>query len=162
MALPSAADAILRRLDARHIGYEVVSHPAILTVAEGERLDLPHLDRIAKTLLIGDRRSSFCVSLPIDRRLDLKALRTKLDCGRLSFRPPEDLQRLLGVCPGAATPLGLCSRPADTVTCVLDTSLRDGLIGIPLLTNTRTIFLPTEGLAALLADDGVTVRWLGL
>ncbi len=53
----------LARLDELQIPYELVSHAAVFTVEEMERLQLPHTDRIAKNLFIRDEKSVVTFSL---------------------------------------------------------------------------------------------------
>ena len=48
--------------------------------------------------------------------------RQQLGCARLSFAPPEDMERLLGVAPGSATVLGLMNDKEKVVRLVIDRS----------------------------------------
>ena len=67
---------------------------------------------------------------------------------------------ILGLIPGAVTPLGLLNDQEHKVTFFLDKSFLEGsgLIGVHPNDNTATLWLRTEDLIALLRDHGTAVR----
>ena len=75
---------IISLLNAAGIAFEVTEHQPIYTVEEGEALKLPHPEAIARTLfLCDDKHQNFwLVTLPKDKKLDLKALRAQLGSRR--------------------------------------------------------------------------------
>ena len=155
-------DDILRMLDRLRIPYEWHEHPAIYTVAEGEALDLPHTDAIAKTLFLRDdkKRNHYLVSVPKDGNVNLKKLRAQLRSRRLSLAPANDLETMLGIAAGAGSPGGALNDGARKVTVVLDDSFASGPIGVPLNENTATVWLSGQNLARVLENHGSRVVWL--
>ena len=151
-------------LRARNIPYEETAHPAVWSMEELHALCLPGEERILKNLFLQDdkKRRYYLVAIDGGRTADLKALRRTLDSRPLRFADAADLERLLGLLPGQATPLGALRAPAGTVTVVLDASLRGRTVGVHPLENTATTFLNLDDLAALLEDHGVPVIWCPL
>ena len=68
---------VLALLDARGISYELAEHEAVFHMGALAEAGVPHLDRIAKNLLLRDdkQRAYFLVSVWGEKRLDLKAVR---------------------------------------------------------------------------------------
>lgn len=68
---------VLALLDARGISYELAEHEAVFHMGALAEAGVPHLDRIAKNLLLRDdkKRAFFLVSVWGEKRLDLKAFR---------------------------------------------------------------------------------------
>ncbi|WP_211260068.1 YbaK/EbsC family protein [Actinomyces radicidentis] len=81
---------------------------------------------------------------------------------RLSLASPADLERLLGLYPGAVTPLGLLNDAAHRVRLYLDEHLvkgpEDGLLGVHPNDNTATVYLRAADLVDLLRADGAAVE----
>lgn len=157
-------NGVLAILDSADIKYEVTEHPPIYTVDEGEALKLPHPEAIARTLfLCDDKHHSFwLVTLPKDKKLDLKALRAKLNSRRLTFAAAEELNAMLKLPPGSVTPFGALNDVECKVPVIIDTAFQGALIGVPLLSNTATIWLNAGDLAQMLIQQGHSVSWLAL
>src|SRR5438128_12379600 len=84
-------------------------HPPVMTVEESERL-VPKLPGAkTKNLFLRDRKGArhFLVTVPHDRAVDLNALGSTLDAGRLGFASPERLAKHLGITPGSVSLLAL-------------------------------------------------------
>lgn len=113
------------RFAALGIAAPTVPYPAHETVEEGKRLRGEMAGTFTKNLLLRDKKARlFLFSIHEDRALDLRTLHTLVGAnGRLGFAPPERMVELLGVQPGALTPLGLINDTAGAVTAVIDTSL---------------------------------------
>lgn len=154
--------AILNLLDARGIRYEVAAHEAVYHMGALAASGVPHLDRIAKNLLLRDdkKQQYFLVSIWGEKRLDLKAFRQAHGTRPLSFASDADLARLLALTPGSVTPFGLLNAAPGTVTWCLDEDLLagDGLIGVHPNDNTATVFLQSTDLVACLREAGHTVE----
>ena len=90
-------NGVLSLLESAALKYEVTEHQPIYTVEEGEALKLPHPEAIARTLfLCDDKHQNFwLVTLPKDKKLDLKALRAQLGSRRLTFAMQKAECRLL-------------------------------------------------------------------
>lgn len=95
-------------LDSLGIAYERVDHDAAMTMelchaAEG----VLHIS-ICKNLFLCNRQKTkfYLLLMPGGKPFHTKDLSAQLGCARLSFGPPEDMERLLGVTPGSATVLG--------------------------------------------------------
>lgn len=157
-------NGVLSLLESAAIKYEVTEHQPIYTVEEGEALKLPHPEAIARTLfLCDDKHQNFwLVTLPKDKKLDLKALRTQLNSRRLTFVAAEELDAMLNLPPGSVTPLGALNDAEGRVPVIIDAAFKESLIGVPLLTNTATIWLNGADLALLLTQQGHKVNWLVL
>lgn len=157
-------DAGRMRLEAalRRLGDAVLraAHPAVFTVEEAAAHPhgLPGAE--TKNLLLRDARAGlFLVTLRADRRADLKALAASLGAKRFSFASAETMAAVLGVTPGAVTPLALLNPAAVAVTFALDCALaRAARIVCHPLVNTESVSLPTADLMRLLAEAGVTMR----
>ena len=96
-------------LDSLGIAYERVDHDAAMTMelchaAEG----VLHIS-ICKNLFLCNRQKTkfYLLLMPGGKPFHTKDLSAQLGCARLSFGPPEDMERLLGVTPGSATVLAL-------------------------------------------------------
>ena len=114
-----------KRLD---IAVRTVRHDPVHTVDQAKRVRGSLPGGHAKTLLLKDKKGRMALAVVHeDRRVDLKALATALDMGRLSFASAERLDRVLGVAPGSVTPFALINcRPDDIdppLKVVLDRSL---------------------------------------
>lgn len=157
-------NGVLSLLESAAIKYEVTEHQPIYTVEEGEALKLPHPEAIARTLfLCDDKHQNFwLVTLPKDKKLDLKALRVQLGSHRLTFAAAEELDAMLNLPAGSVTPLGALNDAEGRVPVIIDSAFKESLIGVPLLTNTATIWLNGADLALMLTQQGHKVNWLAL
>ena len=123
----TAAERLFQRLADLGIDAPTVDYPAHKTVEEGKQLRGSMAGTFTKNLLLRDKRDRlFLLSIDEDRTLDLKTLHTRIGAsGRLGFAPAEGMVELLGVSPGALTPLGLINDHAGLVAAVIDASLMD-------------------------------------
>jgi Ala-tRNA(Pro) deacylase len=154
-------EALLRRLD---IEVEEVAHPPVFTVAEAKSYPRALAGEETKNLLLRDAKGAlFLVTLRAERRADLKALPALVGAKRFSFASAETLLEVLGVTPGAVTPLALVNDAAHRVSFALDRALAESerIICHPLV-NTASVSIATADLFRLLAEIGVGVRVIDL
>ena len=158
------AQAILQLLEKQRIKYIVRQHKPIFTVAEGEALGLPDVEAAVKSLLLTDdkHQSFYLVILPLDKRLDLKALRAKIGSRRLTMASAEELMQLLQLSPGAVTPLGLLQDSEHKVQTFFDAELKENTIATHLDSNTATVWLKCQKLVHLLEEKGHKSTYLSL
>jgi Ala-tRNA(Pro) deacylase len=151
-------DAFLREnriTAARH------AHPPVMTVEESERL-VPELPGAkTKNLFLRDKKGArhFLVTVPHHRAVDLNALGSALDVGRLGFASPERLAKHLGITPGSVSLLALVNDPAAAVEFVIDRTLwmAPAVQAHPLV-NDATMVLAHADLERFLAATGHTPR----
>lgn len=162
--MPLTSDELLARFVALDIRAATHEHPPLHTVEEAKRLrgNLPggHV----KNLFLRDKNGRhWLVTTLEDTRLDLKALARQLEAGRFSFASAETLDRLLGIAPGAVSPLAAVNDAGGAVTVVLDQAL---LAANPLnlhpLRNDRTTALSPADLIRFLETCGHPPRLLAL
>ena len=93
--------------------------------------------------------------------IDLKNLDQKIGCDRLSFGSVERLFEMLGVRPGAVSPLTMINDPNHKMSLFLDSALQtdDRIYAHPLV-NDVTIGITGPGLQRFLAHTGHQLSWL--
>jgi Ala-tRNA(Pro) deacylase len=116
---------LLQRLTALGIEVHTVDYPPHKTVEEGRALRGQMSGCFTKNLLLRDKKGKlFLIVAQEDRSIDLKTLHRLIGAnGRLGFAPGEQMRDLLGVEPGALTPLGLLFDRDRQVTPVIDVHL---------------------------------------
>ena len=121
-------------LSARNIWHEVTEHKAVFNMAEVAEIHLPYPEANAKNLFIRDdkKRNYYLITVKGNKRVDLKAFRQQNDTRPLTFASDQDLMDMLGLIPGAVTPLGLLNDREHKVTFWLDKSFLEssGLTGV--------------------------------
>lgn len=144
-------EAVSRLLSASGIGFELTKHKAVYNMAELADVQLPHPDAIAKNLFVRDdkRQAFFLITARGDKRVDLKAFRRANATRPLSLASPEELAALLGLTPGAVSPLGLLNDQERRVAFFLDRDflLPPAIIGVHPNDNTATLWLKATDLA---------------
>lgn len=138
------------------IPYDRHDHPAVFTCEESAKLPkYPGAD--TKNLFVCDdkKRQYYLVSVPHEKRVDLKMLAKTLGERRLSFGSPEKLKEYLGVTPGSVTIMGLMFDATHAVRFIVDESIwkADAVQCHPLI-NTGTLVIPHAGLEKFLAATG--------
>ncbi|HQU08701.1 MAG TPA: prolyl-tRNA synthetase associated domain-containing protein [Opitutales bacterium] len=114
-------DALILFLDSHGIAYELFEHEAVFTVESSEHLHSRIGGAHSKNLFLRDKNKQFfLVSVPSNKRVDLKKLSKELGKGGLSFGSAEALEEKLKLFPGGVTPLGLLNDLGLEVTFVLD------------------------------------------
>lgn len=150
----------LAYLTANGIDYEVTEHAAVFNMTELDSVPLPYPDRDAKNLFVrDDKRRNYClITVRGDRRVELGTFRKRQGLRPLTFASQEELEKILGLIPGAVTPLGLLNDAERKVTLYLDEAFGDGLIGVHPNDNTATVWMKTGDLVAILQKHGNPVR----
>lgn len=150
------SDELLAHLSTLGIDAKTSTHPPLRTVEDSKRLrgELPggHV----KNLFLRDKRGRFWLLTALeDARIDLKRMAQRLDAAKFSFANAEALKTLLGIEPGAVSPLAVINDTEGKVTVVLDEVMltRDPLNVHP-LANDRTTTMPTADLLRFLESCG--------
>ena len=142
-------------LDEKNIWHEVTEHKAVYNMAE---IQLPYPEADAKNLFIRDdkKRNYYLITVKGDKRVDLKAFRQQNNTRPLTFASDQDLMDMLGLIPGAVTPLGLLNDREHKVSLWLDQSFLEGsgLIGVHPNDNTATVWLKAKDLASIIQEHG--------
>ena len=140
------------------VWHEITEHKAVFNMAELAEVETPYPEGDAKNLFLRDdkKRGYYLLTVRGDKRVDLKQFRRAHGLRPLSFASEEELAALLGLFPGAVTPLGLLNDAQHSVKLFLDAELLapPGLVGVHPNDNTATVWLKTEDLLRILREHG--------
>lgn len=173
-APPYDAEALLAALTRAGVAARTVRHPPLRTVAESKALrgDLGPGTHVKNLFLRRDPKSvaadggpPFLLAvLGEDRALSVNALARRLGAGRVSMAGEADLWRVLGVRPGAVTPLGLFNARPGEVRAAFDAAALagPGPVHVHPLTNEATTALDPADLLRLLRGLGHAVEVVDL
>lgn len=148
--IPAALAAALAALNLDPPCFE---HPPLRTVEDAH----VHWDRLegaqVKNLFFKDAGGQlWLVVVPGDPRMDTKAMAALIGSKRLSFGNADLLREMLGVEPGAVTPLGVMNDTARRVRTVLHAGLMDAaLVLVHPLVNTATVQIAPKDLLRFMA-----------
>ncbi len=141
-----------------------IEHPPLRTVADAHEY-WDHLPGLAvKNLFLKDAGGQYwLVVLPAEPSVDTRKLATIIGSRRISFGSAPDLVRILGVEPGAVTPLAMINDAQHQVRLVLHQPMlaADAVLVHPLV-NTATLVLPPADLLRFLDHCGVAPAILDL
>lgn len=157
-------------LDAQSIDYQTLLHPAAYTMEECRGVEFRLGAPVCKNLFLCNRQQSqfYLLMLPACKHFKTKYLSAELGCARLSFADEGHMTALLGLHPGAVSPMGLVNDTEGVVTLVIDRDLlASEFFGCHPCVNTATLrlrlvdlidkFVPATGHACrvvtLRADD---------
>ena len=154
---------VYRYLTAQRISYEVLEHKAIFNMEELSALALPHPEWDAKNLFLwDDRQQYFLLTVQGDKRVDLKQFRKAHGLRPLRFAPAEELESVLGLIPGAVTPLGILNDDAHQVRFYLDSAFAGNKIAVHPNDNTATVWMQADDLMKLIQHRGSPAEYAEL
>ena len=112
-------------LDALGIPYTRADHPAAATMQDCEAVDAALGVRMCKNLFLCNRQKTafYLLLMPAEKAFHTKQLSGQLGVARLSFASGEDMERLLGLSPGAVSVLGLINDREGAVRLLVDRDL---------------------------------------
>ena len=160
----STADELLELLERRGISTSTTRHAPVRTVEEAERHWRGIEGQACKNLLFRDARKRYwMLVVEADRGIDLKELPKRIGSARLSFASAGRLREVLGIEPGAVSPLALVNDEDHQITVVVHEPLlaADTLLLHP-LENSATTAISGGDLRRFLEETGHVVKTIDL
>jgi len=153
----------LQFLDLHNFDYERLEHPPVYTCAEAEQ-HRPQREAVStKNLFLCDKKARrfFLVVTACEKTMDLKHLAEQINVPKLRFGSEENLERLLGVKPGAVTMMGLINDSERQVELWLDDEIwQADLFQSHPLVNTATLLLSKASLERFFEISGHVLHLL--
>lgn len=114
-----------RFLDTHGISYETFRHEAAFTMEDCAGVEKAIGAPICKNLFLCNRQQTqfYLLMLPGDKTFKTKFLSSELGCARLSFADESHMAGMLGIHPGAVSPMGLINEKQGNVLLVIDREL---------------------------------------
>ena len=152
----SNKEILLSKLKEDNCAYQLYEHPAVFTVEEATQY-CSHVPRAhVKNLFLRNKKKTtyWLVTVKEEKRVDLLALGSILNGGRLSFANHTDLVEMLGVQPGSVTPLGIINDHAKRVKLLFDKDLlSEENISVHPMENTATISVQLNDLVHFIESN---------
>ncbi len=151
---------ILRELK---ISYTKHEHPPVYTVDEAEQHWKNITGAHCKNLFLRNKKGKnhYLVIAKSEKRVNLKALTSRLGEDRLSFASPERMLRYLGLEPGAVSPFGLINDRENAVVVVIDRDLKEAShVNFHPNVNTATVGITFTDFERFLSHCGNSIRYL--
>ncbi len=154
--MPRTRDELFSALAELAIETKTIDHPAVYTVAESDKVEIPLPGAHTKNLFLKDDKGAlFLVIANSETRVDLKALSKRLGAGRFSFGKPDLLMEMLGVTPGSVTAFAVINDSENRVKIVVDEALlADDTLNCHPLENTATTNIAREDLLRFIRTTG--------
>ena len=144
------------------IWHEITEHQAVFNMQELDSVELPYPEADAKNLFVRDdkRRNYYLITVRGDKRVDLKEFRKTHGTKPLTFVKADELMDILGLIPGAVTPLGLLNDSEKKVVFYIDETFQEGpgLVGVHPNDNTATVWMKTSDLIRIIQAHGNEVH----
>lgn len=155
-------DDLFARLDGLNIAHSTVSHPAVFTVADSDKIHDELPGGHSKNLFLKDKKGQlFLVVAEQASQVDLKGLHRHIHSQRLSFGKPDLLMEVLGMTPGSVNPFALMNDTEQRCTLWLDAALmRHEQVNFHPLENTMTTTLKSADLIRFVEAIGFTANQL--
>jgi len=162
--MPATEDDLFQRFADLGIETTTVRHPPVYTVEEAKALRGDLAGGHIKNLFLKDKKGALWLVVVLeDRAIDLKALRHAIGAAQLSFGKPDLLMDVLGIEPGAVTPLSLINDTDGRVIPILDAALMDyDVVNCHPLTNAATTAIAPQDLLRFIRACGHEPRTLDL
>ena len=144
---PENERAVYTFLDSLHIPFIRIDHGPVHTMEDCQAVDRALGGVICKNLFLCNQQKTVFYLLMIreDKAFRTKEVSRQLGVSRLSFGPPEYMEKLLHISPGAVSPMGLLFESAKDVRLVLDDDLLRGEdLGCHPCVNTASIRMRME------------------
>ena len=152
-------------LTAKGIDFEKLEHDAVYTIEEMEKAGITAKGTVCKNLFLRDAKGKnhFLVTVPEEKRIDLKILAEQLGSTKLSFASAERLSKYLGVGQGCVSPLGILNDESKSVTVVFDKDLQfNNAVGIHPNDNTASIWITFDSINTIIKEHGNKVVFVKL
>ena len=113
---------IYNYLKENNIWHEITDHKAVYNMAELAEVDTPYPEADAKNLFVRDdkKKNFYLITVRGDKRVNLKEFRKANGTRPLSFASEENLMDIMGLIPGAVTPLGILNDTEKKIHFYLD------------------------------------------
>ncbi len=155
---------LLARLEELGIPCTTHEHQPVHTVADNRALrgSLPGVH--CKTLFFKDKKARLWLTVVEEsRELGLKALAGLIGSARLSFARPERVRDILGVEPGAVTPLALINETDEQIAVFIDRAIMEAdPVNLHPLVNNRTTALHPRDLVRFITACGYDPKVIDL
>jgi len=139
---------VYKLLNKLQIQYDKIEHPPLFTCEDNEKYNIKFDAVVCKNLFIRNSNKSqyYVISLPLEKRIDLKSLQMLLGEKRLSFGNENVLEEKLGIKSGAVSIFNIINLKDTDIIFILDEDiLKYEKIGFHPNINTATvIFNPKE------------------
>ena len=147
---------LMQMLDDLGIVTTTVEHPPLRTIEDSRLLRGKLAGVHAKNLFLKDKKGGYWLLVALEQtRIDLRIAASLLQAPRFSFASEADLDRLLGIKPGAVSPFALINDTQACVQLVFEQRVLDSdLINCHPLRNDRTTTIATADLLRFL-------EWIG-
>ena len=137
-----------------------------ISADKGEPQCTPYPEADAKNLFVRDdkKKNFYLITVRGDKRVNLKEFRKANGTRPLSFASAENLMDIMGLIPGAVTPLGILNDTEKKVHFYLDKHFLEepGLVGVHPNDNTATVWLKTEDLIRIIEEHEHDVTLVSL
>ena len=156
-------EAILEKLRALEISYELVEHAPAFTMDEYNALGFNPNDEICKNLFLRDYKGKrhMLVVLKGSKHADLRLIQAEVESSKLSFASDERLKKYLDVQKGSVSPFGLLFDTEAAVEVYFDEDLQNApRLGFHPNDNTATVFLSFADVRRYIESTGHTLRFL--
>lgn len=138
-------------LDGLGVAYQRVDHAPVMTMEICAEIDEVLQALICKNLFLCNRQQTefYLLMIPGEKPFKTKFLSAQIGSSRLSFAPPEAMERLLDITPGSVSVLGLMNDLENQVQLLIDEDvLRAPVFGCHPCINTSSLRLATADLTA--------------
>lgn len=144
-------------LSDHNIHYTLHTHPAVFTVPEA-KIHSGHIKGAhCKNLVLKNKKSGqlYLVTVPYDKSLDLKLFRKMISAPKVRFADQQDLSEVLGLTPGAVSPLGLINDHENKVIFWIEKKIwnADVICCHPNI-NTETLQIPRDDFHEVINSTG--------
>lgn len=133
---------VYKLLESNGIAFEKLGHEAVYTMEDMEKAGIVGKGTVCKNLFLRDAKGKnhYLVTVPEEKRVDMKILAGQIGSTKLSFASVERLEKYLGVEQGCVSPFGVLNDESRSVAVVFDEDLRsDKAVGIHPNDNTATV-----------------------
>ncbi|MFW9971061.1 MAG: prolyl-tRNA synthetase associated domain-containing protein [Candidatus Odinarchaeota archaeon] len=154
-------DSLRRWLTDHHIRYVLHAHPPVFTVPEA-RVHCGHIPGIhCKNLFLKNKKTGqfYLVTIPHEKQLDLKKFRKIVGAPKIRFAESDDLFNILGITPGAVSPMGLINDTNNKVIFFIDKSIWNATeVCCHPNINTETLQIPGPDFQKLIRATGNSIE----
>ncbi|MCH5349680.1 MAG: prolyl-tRNA synthetase associated domain-containing protein, partial [Oscillospiraceae bacterium] len=136
---------------------EKLEHEAVYTMEDMEKAGIVGKGTVCKNLFLRDAKGKthYLVTIPEEKRVDMKSLAENIGSTKLSFASAERLTKYLGVEQGCVSPFGVLNDESQAVIVVFDNDLQnDKAVGIHPNDNTATVWLAFSDLHKIIKEHG--------